>query len=219
MSRRQLESVPNYADLVEDYTKTYPQTERKALKKLILLNHPQLNPRSLNRHLKKAFESKVKLDVHASKQLNKRLEDQNQEWYSAPKIPFFITEKILGHPLLKRQLPSVGFNIISSNNYPLRVRIEARTILGGRNLGLIQDIKGYYNGETEIGLEPGEGFANGSFSVPEECVKSNEELSIEVRVTAIYQDNREYKLFPKSWTYKRDENIWFYEPREFTDGK
>jgi len=56
MSQRQSESA---SEIVEKYRKKYCQTERQALKKVILKNHPQLNMRTLDRHLKKAFESNV----------------------------------------------------------------------------------------------------------------------------------------------------------------
>jgi hypothetical protein len=48
------------SEIVEKYMKQYPDTERKALRKLILLRNKGINPRTLDRHLRKAFERGVK---------------------------------------------------------------------------------------------------------------------------------------------------------------
>lgn len=216
MSRRRSETV---SEIVEKYVVRYRQSERDALKKMILLEHKDINPRTLDRHLKKAFEGRIKLYTHPIEREIKPEAGQAQKPYAAPKIHFFATQNVIGYPLIKRQLPVVGFNLWNRSEYPARVRVEVRSILGGRDLGLIDDQKGYYNGRTVMEFEPGEGFANGSFKVPEECVKSSEELTVEVRVTAMSPGNREYRVSPKSWTYKRDENSWYYEPRAFTDDK
>jgi hypothetical protein len=151
---------------------------------------------------------------------------QSTKGYGRPKVAFEITQMIYDvqnrcylPPHFRVPFPRVGFNIFNRNDYPIRVRIEVRMILGGRNLGLIQDAKGYYSGKTELGFEPEpDGLANGSFSVSEECAKSDEELTLEVRVTVIDPDNREHKLLPKSWTYIREKAEWYYEPKAFTEG-
>lgn len=132
-----------------------------------------------------------------------------------PRIRFEITQKISGSNK-RRKLPNVGFSMFNEDDVPWRVRIEVRAILDGKNLGLIDDPKGYYDGNTEILLEAGEGFINGNFDVPEECAKSMEELTLEIQVSAIDGKNGIHKLFPKSWTYIREHNAWYYEPRAFT---
>jgi len=83
--------------------------------------------------------------------------------------------------------------------------------LGGRDLGLVHDAKGYYDGHKEIRFEPGEGYEDGVFSILEECVKSDEELGLRVDVTLIDPRNIEHKI-SRSWTYLRDKNDWSYEP-------
>jgi len=138
------------------------------------------------------------------------------EKHPIPRTNFEITQRIFKNPQTKRQLPSVGFNLFNLNDYPIGVKVEARAILGGRNLGLIQDRKGYYSGKTEWSLNPWGGVVNGNFTIPKECVESNEELTIEVRVTII-ENGSKRTLRPVSWTYMRIENDWFYEPRAFTD--
>jgi hypothetical protein len=53
MSRRPRRNV---SEIVEKYRRNYPRTERKALRKLILLQHKDINKRTLDRHLRKAFK-------------------------------------------------------------------------------------------------------------------------------------------------------------------
>jgi len=43
------------SEIVETYRIKYPQTERPALRRLILSEHKEINPRTLDRHLRKAF--------------------------------------------------------------------------------------------------------------------------------------------------------------------
>ena len=154
----------------------------------------------------------------------KRANAQKLEQHPMPGLNMEITQRIVGHPHVKRQLPKVGFNMYNPNDYPIRVKVELRTILGGRNLGLVQGTKGYYSGETEINLNPMgkppliKGLINGNFTIQKECACSTEELTIEIRATIIDQDNREHQPLPESWTYMREKNAWFYEPRTFTNG-
>lgn len=69
MSKRLSGSVPNCADVVEEYMKKYPDAGRKAIRDLIhpehqeQPGHPEISIRTLNRHLEIAFpEKKRKLD-------------------------------------------------------------------------------------------------------------------------------------------------------------
>ena len=117
------------------------------------------------------------------------------------------------------QLPTVGFNISNLNDYAIRFRVEARTILDGRELGLIMDRKGYYSGERVWLLDAFNAIRNGSFTIQEECLHSNGELTIEVRVIVIDENGREQKLSPKSWTYNRNTRSWFYEPTVIIEDK
>lgn len=115
-----------------------------------------------------------------------------------------------------QMLVSIIFN---PNDYPIKVKVEARVILGGKNLGLVRDIKGYYSGETEWNLNPSKGYGNASFDIPAEGVKSMDELNIEICVTVIGPDDKEHELLPESWTYMRKENDWIAEPRAFASNK
>lgn len=141
-----------------------------------------------------------------------------QKQYPAPRVDYRITQHIRNHPLLRRKLPDVGFNIHNLNDYPVRVKVETRTILGGRNLGLKKDKKGYYSGETPWNVNPGK-IAFGHFNVPKECLDSNEELTIEIRATMIDPNDKEYIQLPVSWTYVRKRNEWYFEPTAFTNDK
>jgi hypothetical protein len=201
------------AKLVKKYKSKYPTAPRALLRETLRLKlekqkiFTEAVKKKLDRELRKIFEKETASLITSKRKL----------YSPPPKLMFFVTQDIQGS--LKRQLPSVGFNLVNPNNYSLKVRLEVRVILGGKNLGLIQDRKGYYNGKAVIGLEPGEGFWHGNFSVPEECVHSDEELTLEVRSRAINPDNKEYIFLSKSWTYMRKKNSWFYEPRAFTEGK
>jgi hypothetical protein len=150
---------------------------------------------------------------------------QSRKQYSFPIVPFEVTQRVYDRdndcyfpPNVQRPFPSVGFNMRNFNDYPVRVRARVRMILGGRDKGLIPDPKGYYNDETEMTFGPKpDGLGNGNFSVTEECEKSGEELTLQVSVIAIDPDNMGHRLSTKSWTYKRKENSWFYEPRVFVE--
>ena len=132
-----------------------------------------------------------------------------------PKIEMEITQKIHGL-YQKRVLPIVGFNLFNPNSVPVRVKLKTSVILGGQNLGLVEDAKGYYCGKRIHEFNADRGFGNGSFSIPQICVNSKEELTIEVRSFVIDEFGKEYERLPESWTYMRDSNDWYYEPSAFT---
>jgi hypothetical protein len=138
-------------------------------------------------------------------------------WEPAPKVEFEITQQ---RGFSKVQLPTVATNLVNRCSYQLGIRLKVWTLLGGRNLGLINDIKGYYTGKTLILAEPdGGGFGNGCFSVPPECVNSNEELSLSFVATLFDRNNPDkapYKI-QGSYTHRRKLNDWFYEPAIFSD--
>lgn len=134
-----------------------------------------------------------------------------------PPIHFEITQRIRNYPRLTRRLPNVSFNLSHlGDSLPVRVKVEARTILGAKNLGLIKNRFGYYSGETLWNLNPRTTIF-GWFPVPKECVNSTADLRIEVRVTIIDQYDKEHKLLPVSWAYVRKDKLWFLEPRTFTN--
>lgn len=145
--------------------------------------------------------------------------DQIYEKYTrhlVPPIHFEVTQIIRDNPSLLRKFPNVGFNLTHLGDFlPVKVKVELKNILGGRDLGIMKDSKGYYSGEALWNLNPRTKIF-GNFSVPKECAKSTEDLRIEVRVTIIDQHERAHKYLPQCWTYVREENYWFLEPRSFT---
>ncbi len=100
------------------------------------------------------------------------------------------------------------------DSLPVKAKVEAKTILGGKDLGLIKDRIGYYSGKAEWNLNPRTSIF-GHFSVPRQCVDSTEDLKIEVRITIVDQYGREHKYLPHCWTYVRESNNWYLEPRSF----
>jgi len=134
-----------------------------------------------------------------------------------PPIHFEITQIVRNNPTLSpRNLPDVGFNLGHLGDYlPVRVRVKAKTILGGKDLGLIDHRDGYYSGKTEWNVNP-RTIVFGHFIIPTECVKSAEDLKVEVQITIIDQYEREHRYLPQCWSYVRNDNYWFLEPRSFT---
>lgn len=134
-----------------------------------------------------------------------------------PMVHFKITQAIQNNPRIQRKLPNVGFNIRSSNDSPIKAKVEARVFLGDKDLGLVKGSQrggkymGYYDGKTLWNLNPYT-IAFGNFSVPKICAETDQNLRIEVSVTLIDIDGQEYKLLPVSWTFMRDKNDWFFEP-------
>jgi len=133
-----------------------------------------------------------------------------------PPIHFGITQIVRNEPRFpRRNLPDVGFNLSHlGDSLPVKVKVEAKTILGGKELGLIKDRIGYYSGKAEWNLNP-RTLIFGHFSVPKECVDSTKDLKIEARITIIDQYGREHKYLPQCWTYVRKDNHWFLETRSF----
>lgn len=200
--------------LAEKYKSRFPRLERPILRKLIRLENPDLfrnpsNLRKLDRTLGKLFEIGILIK-------KKNLIQSKSDWIVPPKLEFYVTQNMTNS--LQLNLPKVCFFLRNKSDYAFRVKLELRVILGGKNLGLIEDNKGYYNGKSEIGVEPGEGYADGNFTIFPECVNSDEELTIEVRATAIDYNKDNYNFLPKSWTLIRATNQWYYEPKGFTKG-
>lgn len=143
---------------------------------------------------------------------------ENFTRHLVPPIHFEITQTVNGNYLVAhREFPNVGFNI-SHNGIvflPVNALVEIKHILGGKDLGVMKDPKGYYSGETEWNLNPTT-VSYGNFTVPPECANSDLDLKIEVRVTVIDQYRRPHKYLPHAWTYVRKDNYWFLEPRSFT---
>jgi len=64
MSQRQ---EGNVSEIVEKYIEKYPNVPRKVLRKLILSGFKEINNRTLDRHLKKAFEKPSRIPESPSK--------------------------------------------------------------------------------------------------------------------------------------------------------
>lgn len=135
-----------------------------------------------------------------------------------PIVNFSVTQVVrndLTFP--RRKLPSVGTVLVHAGcpSLPVKARIEVKHILGGKDLGIMDDPNGYYSGETEWNLNPGIRIF-GNFTIPRQCVESTADLKIEARVTIIDRYDREHKLLPECRRYVRKDNYWFLEPRSFT---
>ena len=134
-----------------------------------------------------------------------------------PPILYRVTQIVNNNPQLpRRRLPNVGFCLSNLGDHlPVKVKVEAKTILGKDDLGLIKGRYGYYSGKSLWNLNPRITIF-GNFGIPKKCVDSTEDLKIEVRVTVIDQYEREHRHLPQCWTYVRKDNYWFLEPRSFT---
>lgn len=149
------------------------------------------------------------------KELKKRREQiyEKHTRHLVPPIHFRITQD----PHRKRRLPSVGFTMIHSGNYPsVRLRVVIEVFLGGVSLGVIKAKKPYYSGGIVLNLNPRRIFF-GNFSVPKKCVDNTKDLILEVRVTVIDRYDRPHDLYPVCYTYMPDKNSWFLEPTSFSE--
>ena len=114
-------------------------------------------------------------------------------------------------------LPFVGFRIQHYGaTLPARLRVEAKVLLGGRDLGLVNDPSGYYTGATIWNINP-HIFFWGGFSISQEqfARSATEELKIEVRMTLLDQFERSHRLLPQCYRWVREGNFWNLEPRSF----
>lgn len=122
------------------------------------------------------------------------------------------------------QLPKVVFTITPIGRFiPVKAKVTVNVYLGGTDLGSIKDIKKpYYNHGILWNLNPGPTFV-GNFSVPSKCVTSDEDLVLELRLTAIDPYDREHNLLPICFSYVRTDSAgngwWFMEPTSFSELK
>jgi hypothetical protein len=135
------------------------------------------------------------------------------KWDPAPKVKFEITQQ---RGASKVNLPTVATNLVNLSLYQLNIRLKVWTFLGGRNLGLINSIKGHYNGKKLMPIEPnGGGFGRGCFDVPPECVNNKEEELTLSFIETIFDRNDSgkppYKIVG-SYTHRREFNDWVYDP-------
>lgn len=151
------------------------------------------------------------------KEIKARRDQIYDTWtqHLVPIVNFHVTQVVRENPALpRRKFPSVGTVLVHAGNpsLPVKARIEVKHILGGKDLGIMQDPKGYYSGEAEWSLNPGIR-TFGNFTVPRQCAESTGDLKVEARVTVIDRYDRKHRLLPGCWTYVRKDNYWFLEPR------
>jgi len=135
-----------------------------------------------------------------------------------PIVTFDIFQGAPDKPELSTFPKIITFVAHRSSSLPVKARVEVKHVLGGKDLGIMKDVNGYYSGETEWHLNPAVTI-NGNFSVLEECQNSKEDLKIEARLTIIDQYERPHRMLPQAWTYVRKKRYWFLEPRSFTKWK
>lgn len=142
--------------------------------------------------------------------------DQIYDKYTRHLVPLVNFNMRQGSPTQPSSFPKI-FTIIShdSLSLPVKARIEVKFILDNNDLGIMKDTTGYYSGETDWNLNPARKIF-GNFTVPQQCIDSQEDLKMEVRVTVIDEYGRPHRKLPEAWTYVRPENYWFMEPRSFT---
>jgi hypothetical protein len=141
--------------------------------------------------------------------------DQIYEKYTrhlVPPIHFVLTQKRIGNQE-NHKLPFVGFHLQHfGDSLPVNIRVEARLIVDGKDLGLVESE--YYNGKTKWNINPRTLFWGG-FGIPKKYTDDPKDLKIEVRVTVIDQYEREHRLLPQCYRYIKEGDFWNLEPRSF----
>ncbi len=155
----------------------------------------------------------------------KRRRDQIYDARTQHLVPLVEFNVDQGTPHDPRPLPTVRTMLAHRGVVllPVRVLVEVKHILAGKELGLLEDPNGYYSGRTPWNLNPGVEI-HGNFGTPEECVETDADLKMEERITLIDRYERPHMLLPQAWTFVRPRsldnapgNYWFLEPRSFTE--
>jgi hypothetical protein len=142
--------------------------------------------------------------------------NQIYDKYTRHLVPIVSFNILQGEPNKPTPFPKViTFVTHHSTSMPVRARVELKHILGGKDLGVMRDAKGYYSGETDWHLNPAIQF-HGVFTILKECQDSKDDLKIEVRLTIIDDYGRPHRMLPQAWTYVRKGRYWFLEPCSFT---
>lgn len=170
--------------------------------------------------VRKFFDNYPKLNQKTGKEATPKVPRSHlpSKETRSPLVHFEITQAIR-NTRITRSLPDVGFNIRSWNDFPIRAIVKARVFLGRKDLGLIKGANrggkyiGYYDGQTSWNLNPYT-IVFGHFSIPRECIESDERLTIEVNIVLEDLNGQTYEYLPVGWTYMRENNKWFYEPSE-----
>lgn len=168
------------------------------------------------RHNKKSTNQ----NKYKSEELKARREQVYEEYtmHLVPPIQFYLDQRqIDGNTSYK--LPFVGFRLQHlGDSLPVSVRVEAKIVYDGKDLGIVDDANGYYSGKEKWNINP-RTLVGGVFSLPIENVEGDKELKVEVRVTVIDQIRREHKLLPQCFRYVKDGDFWDLEPHSFTEWK
>jgi len=133
-----------------------------------------------------------------------------------PPIHFFLTQTKVNNT--QHEIPFIGFLLQHlGDSLPVKIRVEAKTILGEEDLGIVADPSGYYTGVVKWNINPRILFWGG-FSIPRERF-NQENLKVEVRITIIDQFDREHKLLPQCWRWVGTGNppFWNLEPHSFSN--
>jgi hypothetical protein len=96
-------------------------------------------------------------------ELKARREQVYEEYtrHLVPPIHFYLDQRRIDGSV--HQLPFVGFRLQHlGDSLPVNIRVEAKIILGGRDLGLVNDPNGYYTGEVKWNINPRTLFWGGS---------------------------------------------------------
>jgi hypothetical protein len=164
----------------------------------------------------KTIQEAMNVARHLTRVLMQRLgtkgsKNISERWKPLPNIVFNVAQRLLR----TLAFPEVGWEAYNDSPYQLNVRIEIHPVLGGRNLFPLSDDS--INGNCVYPVEPGSYvFANGCFSLPQECATSKDELILEIRATVedINDPQKgEHKLLPRRWKYIREHNAWSYYPQ------
>jgi len=115
---------------------------------------------------------------------------------------------------VRRDLPSVGFNLDNRADYPVRIRVFAEVVLNGKSLGYPSEWSGLYNGKRIWSLNPkgrtGSGIKDGNFTIPLDNIRKDELLLIKVMIKVV--DDEFDSPLPVGWVYDPKRNDWYYEP-------
>jgi len=153
-------------------------------------------------------------------ELKSRREQIYEEYtrHLVPPIHFLLTQNGANPPGTKCALPFVGFRLQhGGDSLPARIKVEAKTILNGKDLGLVEDKSGYYSGKTVWNINPRILFFGG-FNIPSKhmvSISKGKDFKIEIRITVFDQYGRAHGLLPQCWTYVKTGNFWNLEPRSF----
>jgi hypothetical protein len=152
-----------------------------------------------------------KLNPERGKTESKVLVPSPKSWNPLPVIKF----NVMGVHL-KRALPQVGWELTNHSPYQLKIRIEVHPWLGKRDLfPLVLDAD--INGKKSYSAEPNSiVWTNGTFTLPQECVASTEELVLEIRsfVTDVNEPQKgEHGMLSSTWKYVIAGDYWYYYPQ------